>query len=311
MDCAGCNPGRECVGTSCCLNFVCGPNHCGNIYDGCGGTGTVNCGTPAACTAFPNSFCDNPGTNQCQCTPETCASVGATCGSPSNDCGGTLNCGSCTAFPNSFCNASFQCACTPNTCASLGATCGTPSDGCGGTLNCGTCTAFPNSFCNASNQCACTPSTCASLGLACGPVLPNGNNCGGPLNCGMSAPGCTFPNSTCNASNQCVCTPSTCGSLGFNCGNVLPNGNNCGGPLSCGSCGGTDICVSNVCQPAPTWNLVSTENCGDVFGGPCPPGTDDCPGAGSPAGQVCTPPPFSCNYWAGGGAPTFQIFSCS
>jgi hypothetical protein len=38
------------------------------------------------------------------CTPTTCAALGATCGSPSNGCGGTLSCGSCSS--GQTCNTS-------------------------------------------------------------------------------------------------------------------------------------------------------------------------------------------------------------
>ncbi len=85
------------------------------------------------------------------CTPSTCASLGAVCGTASDGCGGTLSCGTCPT--GQTCNASNQCVttCTPSTCASLGAVCGTASDGCGGTLSCGTCPT--GQTCNASNQC--------------------------------------------------------------------------------------------------------------------------------------------------------------
>jgi len=56
------------------------------------------------------------------CAPTTCAAQGATCGTISDGCGGTVSCGTCT---------------TPNT---QGAQCGSVPDGCGGTLYCGTCT---------------------------------------------------------------------------------------------------------------------------------------------------------------------------
>jgi cellobiose epimerase len=135
------------------------------------------------------------------CTPATCTSLGAACGTPSNGCGGTLSCGTCPT--GQTCNASFQCvaSCTPSTCASLGAACGSVSDGCGGTLSCGTCPT--GQTCNASHQCvaSCTPSTCASLGAACGSVS---DGCGGTLSCGTCPTG-----QTCNASHQCVTPTNT------------------------------------------------------------------------------------------------------
>jgi len=41
------------------------------------------------------------------CTPTTCQALGATCGSPSNGCGGTLSCGSCAG--GTICSSTFQC----------------------------------------------------------------------------------------------------------------------------------------------------------------------------------------------------------
>lgn len=91
------------------------------------------------------------------CTPTTCSALGATCGSPSDGCGGTLACGTCAT--GQTCNASFQCVatCTPTTCSALGAACGSPSDGCGGTLSCGTCPT--GQTCNASFQCTAPTNT--------------------------------------------------------------------------------------------------------------------------------------------------------
>jgi chitodextrinase len=78
------------------------------------------------------------------CTPITCSAMGYNCGSVSDGCGATLNCGSCTSpatcgggGTKNVCGTS----CTPTTCSALGYTCGTAGDGCGGTLNCGSCTA--------------------------------------------------------------------------------------------------------------------------------------------------------------------------
>ncbi|AKJ03807.1 trypsin domain protein [Archangium gephyra] len=72
------------------------------------------------------------------CEPATCAASGAVCGSISDGCGGTLNCGTCPG--GQICSASNTCeVCVPTTCESQGRVCGSTSDGCGGTLECGTC----------------------------------------------------------------------------------------------------------------------------------------------------------------------------
>lgn len=93
----------------------------------------------------------------CGCTPTTCSAQGATCGSLSNGCGITLQCGSC---PYGTCQNN-HCVCTPTTCTAEGADCGTLPNGCGGTLSCGTCT--PPKQCGAAgtpNVCSCTPALC-------------------------------------------------------------------------------------------------------------------------------------------------------
>jgi hypothetical protein len=163
------------------------------------------------------------------CTPTTCTAQGKNCGTISNGCVGTLNCGTCTA-PQTCGGGGTQnvCGCTPTTCGAHGATCGTIADGCGGTLNCGTCTA-PQTCGGGSvaNQCGCTPS-CA--GKACGD-----DGCGG--SCGS----CTAPQ-TCGGGgspNQCGCTPlstvQACAQASPGCGDVSDG------------CGGTVHCVCNVC----------------------------------------------------------------
>jgi hypothetical protein len=72
----------------------------------------------------------------------TCIETGAECGTISDNCGGTLDCGTCTV--PQFCGGggvTNKCGgnCTPTTCLILGADCGSYSDGCVGTIDCGTC----------------------------------------------------------------------------------------------------------------------------------------------------------------------------
>ena len=104
--------------------------------------------------------------NQCGCTPATCASVGAECGSVADGCGGSLSCGGCgqgTCQDN-------QCVCTPTTCAAEGAECGILDNGCGGTVNCGSC---PSTQLCMSYGCGCSSgkylcgSQCFALGTCC------------------------------------------------------------------------------------------------------------------------------------------------
>jgi len=46
------------------------------------------------------------------CTPTTCSALGASCGVPSDGCGGTLSCGTCAT--GKTCNASYQCVTPTN-----------------------------------------------------------------------------------------------------------------------------------------------------------------------------------------------------
>ena len=89
------------------------------------------------------------------CTPTTCAAAGATCGTVSDGCGGSLACGTCASGQSCTSNTCTA-GCAPTTCAAQGKGCGGISDGCGGTLACGTCSA---------------PATCGGGGSA--------NVCGG------------------------------------------------------------------------------------------------------------------------------------
>ncbi len=188
----------------------------------------------------------NPDTGGGTCSkPVTCASAGANCGSLSNGCGGTVQCGTCltpeTCGGGGTANVCGT-PCTPKTCADLGFNCGPAGDGCGGSLNCGTC--GDGGTCGGggtASQCGssttCVPKTCAELGFNCGPA---GDGCGNQLQCG-----------TCTGSDSCggggtasvcgapMCTPKTCAELGFTCG---PASDGCGNELQCGTCTAPTAC---------------------------------------------------------------------
>lgn len=82
------------------------------------------------------------------CVPETCSSLGKECGSWSDQCNGTLNCGDCDGNENC---QNGRCICSPDTCADLGYECGNWPNGCDGTLNCGGC--GRDQFCNNNGTC--------------------------------------------------------------------------------------------------------------------------------------------------------------
>lgn len=194
---------------------------------------------------FDLGACITPGGGPPQpptCNPQTCAQLGAVCGSVGDGCGGVLQCGSCPS--GSLCGGSGvpnQCggSCKKLTCAEQGAQCGETIDGCGGTLNCGPC---PNGqSCGADgvlNTCSCVPLTCESHGAQCGTVS---NGCGGTLNCGECGPG-QFCGIGAEA-NICItpggCQPLSCADHGANCGTVSDG---CGGSIACGSCEAPETC---------------------------------------------------------------------
>ncbi len=211
----------------------------------------------------------------CNCTPTTCKALGADCGSVSDGCGGTLECGTCSAPADPHGDGRITCGgggtpnvcgCKPVTCGEVDANCGTISDRCGGTLDCGSCPRAQRCGGSTPNVC-CKPTTCAEVGANCGSFS---DGCGGTLECGSCA-----GYDSCGgggAKYVCGCTPTTCAKVGANCGSV-PDG--CGGTLECGSCTGYDSCggggANNVCGCTP----VACSTCGGSVSDGCG-GTQDC-----------------------------------
>ncbi|HSY23845.1 MAG TPA: metallophosphoesterase [Polyangiaceae bacterium] len=258
------------------------------------------------------------------CTPKTCSTALATCGSVSDGCGGTLNCGVCPSgqtCTNNMCGAGTTSG--PVTCAhdltctdvalvkgcdsgSNMAGCVTAICGYSGTTHC--CTSFGSAAtwdaacvaelhyhtqCKIPNPPA-SPQACGT-GSSSGPALcmaanancgtiPDGN--GGTVNCGT----CTAPQ-TCGGggtANQCGCTTQTCpaGNPGDTCG-TIPNG--CGGALNCG-CAAGDTCSatsSGTCQ-----SVCVPLACGSGgVGSACGTVSNGCGGTltcSCPAGETCT-----------------------
>jgi len=104
------------------------------------------------------------------CVPKTCSSLGISCGSASDGCGGTLSCGGCGA--NQACtNGKCVSTCVSN----MGTSCGGTSCVNAGTINCaGTCTGTSNmakgTACGSGDSTSCDGSgTCAGWsGSGCG-----------------------------------------------------------------------------------------------------------------------------------------------
>lgn len=120
------------------------------------------------------------------CRPKTCVGEGKQCGSISNGCGGTVQCGDCADTHS--CSDQNKCEpkCEPLSCGELLADCGSVDDGCGRTIHCGVCPYGQS--CGAGgipNACGggalCEPYTCEKMGFTCGRFS---DSCGGVLDCG-------------------------------------------------------------------------------------------------------------------------------
>jgi hypothetical protein len=152
----------------------------------CGSPTANSCSLPAVVYSYDqigNLMSQIPAS--CQAT--TCAAQGKNCGTMSDGCGATLNCGSFVA--GQVCLSSDVC-CQPTTCEAQGMSCGSIPDGCGGTLSCGSC---PTGYvCGGNNMCICAPGTlcCPAgdtlCGSSCEDLGTDANNCGA---CGNVCPG--------------------------------------------------------------------------------------------------------------------------
>ncbi len=186
-----------------------------------------------------------------ECTPATCLSLGAQCGSAPDRCGGIVECGSCSgeltcggAGPNQ-CGSS---ACSPRTCLMLDAQCGYVFDGCSQALDCGVCShPLVCELNGKQNRCGCVKATCTDIGASCG-TTPDG--CGGFLDCGACPIGEMCGGGGPNVCGTKWCTPKTCVQLGASCGHVSDG---CGSVLHCGLCVEPGfVCQGGacVCQPS-------------------------------------------------------------
>ncbi len=187
------------------------------------------------------------------CSPTTCAAQGANCGSISDGCGGTVDCGTCTGYdtcggggiPN-------VCGCRPRTCADVGASCGTVSDGCGGTLNC------ENKRCTSDVDCSSTE-TCWLIARSYGNPYPicipkvgygracvtygdcfSGCCCYGPSDLGIGIGGNAF-----SIAGQCL-TLYDCNY--FSGDATWCPGTPCGQDQDCPGSGITQYCTGGLCR---------------------------------------------------------------
>lgn len=142
------------------------------------------------------------------CKAGTCASLGKNCGLTSDECGGTLDCGTCKG--SLICgggspNVCGSAPCVPQTCAGLGKSCGSVGDGCGKLIECGVCTtgySCVSGACKKSNWTACaSDGDCASSWCGCNGAAP-------PTVC---LPNSTYPKwckkenwTTCSSDGECI-----------------------------------------------------------------------------------------------------------
>jgi len=168
------------------------------------------------------------------CTPTTCATEGANCGSISDGCGATLDCGTCMA-PDTCSGGGVPnvCGCTPlAVCPSID-TCGSVPDGCGGMLTCGPCSANMTcgfngdpSLCECNANCGACGSTCGGHGTCF-----NGGTAAANMTCSGIAYGSVCasythanPTSTCTSHPSCI-TADDC-PAGTVCVQEIDNGSN-------------------------------------------------------------------------------------
>ena len=190
--CGPCSQGKTCGAAghpNRCGDGACQPRgpcvqnvDCGIFSDGC--EGTLDCKT---CSKGP---CGVVKPNRCNCDPPDCGF--RNCGSVTNECGETKNCGDCVS-PKVCGGTSTQavpgvpgiCECIPQTCKSLGANCGTAlDDGCGGKIDCGEDSCPSPKTCGATDAgvCGCKPPDCAGN---CGTMT---DECGDPYECQCTPP---------------------------------------------------------------------------------------------------------------------------
>jgi hypothetical protein len=207
----------------------------------------------------------------CDDAPHTCATApdgNQRCGSHSNQCGLSFNCGSCAG--GYTCSSAGECTCPGTVCSGACVDTNTDVNNCGG---CG-------------NQCVLVEGTPSCTSGCCSPLSRCGSSCVNlvedPNNCGACGNVCTH--GICNG-GTCLCEPSTCGSV--TCGTISDG---CGHTLNCGTCGSGEVCRGGSCQtcvPSCAGKRCGASNgCGGTCFGSCS-GTFACCDLGE--GNACRP----------------------
>jgi hypothetical protein len=175
--------------------------------------------------------------NNVPCLPVNCSSLGYNCGSWSDTCDQTLNCGYCNSTQicsSGICTNNVSCTPLNYTYSCLG-TVSVRLDNCGNTQTLG---------CNLNQTCVPNVTRCLT---ACTPTSYT-YSCSGIVSTRLSNCG-TYQNFTCNVNNQtCLttsarCRTATCAEKGYNCSYA---------GLSCGVCNSTQTCVYGICYQTVT-----------------------------------------------------------
>lgn len=250
-----CNAACAAVGGSCISESCSWSNSCpsGSVSLWCvdGSWGSNFC---SAGRGWAGAFC-KCAAGPPPCTPSSCSSLGKNCGSWSDGCGGTLNCGSCSG--GQLCSSSGNCytPCYPKTSCSSGKNCGTEPDGCGGNVNCGSCSGGQVCYGSPSGACAdprwvatgtdlsvcasrdCySPSSCNNDGTCAYSASPAGTSCSGGRcyvgSCDTSPPvtGISLNPAVPNGINgwyvSQVASSVTCSDVGSGCNKITYTTNN-------------------------------------------------------------------------------------
>ncbi|MBU3958121.1 MAG: hypothetical protein KKB25_03525, partial [Nanoarchaeota archaeon] len=187
------------------------------------------------------------------CTPATCASLGKNCGSWSDGCGGTLNCGSC----------SIGYICSSGTCVAET----TPPSVTGSYSPSSPSTSDTITFSASASDASGIRHT-GVLVVGTGSYTCGGSSCShswGPFSTGTY----TFtayawddsPNNNYGYTDYNFCVRKISCSAGKNCGT---ESDNCGGTINCGSCSGGQVCyipsgsTSGTCTD-PHWVATGTD----------------------------------------------------
>ena len=209
-------------------------------YKTCGNYDPDSCLEWSSVTKCPTGQTCSSGVCQTTCTPKTCASLKYACGSASDGCGKTLNCGTCAS--GKICNANKCVVCVPNTvsgckvCKSDGSAWVDTDSKCASGQKCqnGVCVAICTPTCTTSGAKQCSGTASYQICALSGGCLKWG-----------AATACPT-GQTCSGTGVCKtrCTPKTCSSLGYTCGTASDG---CGKTLNCGTCASGKVCVSGKC----------------------------------------------------------------